>query len=416
MKGPLESVRVVDLSLLLPGPLCSMYLGDMGAEVIKVENPRMPDLTRLMGSRILPKGVDTAGAEEKAAASETQDAQRPGESGMYLALNRNKKAITLNLKRQEGRDVLMRLLEKADILLEGFRPGTLEEMGIGYSQLKEKFPKLIYCAISGYGASGPYINLAGHDGNYISYSGILDITGEKNGPPVLPGFQTADIGGGTLTALSAILAALYCREKTGKGQFLDISMMDGVFPFLVLHAGEMFASGKIPERGAMTLSGELPNYNVYRCKDGKYVMLGALEERFFRNFLRQIGKENLLDGVEMKPESLEKLKSTLTDIFLSRTRKEWEELFSNPDACLSPVNNLREAFDDPQLRERGMVVTIKHPVLGDILTIGAPFKFSDTPCTYRLHPPSHGEHTEEVLQTLGYTAPEISELRKKRAV
>ena len=218
--GPLDGVRVIDLSLLLPGPLCSMYLGDMGADVIKVENPRMPDLTRMMGARLQSPSGESS------------------ESGLFLMLNRNKRAITINLKRPEGREVLLRLLEDADILIEGFRPGTLDEMGIGYEQLRERFGRLIYCAISGYGASGPYRDLAGHDGNYIGYAGLLDINGEAGGPPVLPGVQIADIGGGTQMALSAILAALFARERTGEGQFLDISMLDGAFSFLSLHAGE----------------------------------------------------------------------------------------------------------------------------------------------------------------------------------
>ncbi len=396
--GPLSGVRVVDLSLLLPGPLCGMYLGDMGADVIKVENPRMPDLTRLMGDRV--RGPD--GGE--------------GESGLYLMVNRNKRAITVNLKRDEGRAVLLKLLETADILLEGFRPDTLSEMGIGYPELKDRFPRLIYCAISGYGASGPYKKLAGHDANYIGYSGLLDITGEAGGPPVLPGFQVADIAGGTLTAMSSILAALYAREKTGRGQFLDVSMMDGAFSLLTLHAGEYIATQRSPERGKMTLSGGIPNYHVYACKDGRYVVLGALEERFFRSFLRAVGEERLLEGVELSPAGLARIKPEIERIFRSRNRDDWRDLFLNTDVCLAPVNTVAEAFADPQLRERGMVQTLAHPSLGEILLIGSPFRFSDTPCSYRRAPPGHGEHTEAILEELGFGLEERQELRKKRAI
>ncbi len=403
--GPLAGVRVVDLSLLLPGPLCSMHLGDMGADVIKIENPRMPDMTRLMGARLGKDGQKNAG--------ERND---DNESGLYLMVNRNKRAMTINIKRPEGREVLHKLLEDADILLEGFRPGTLEAMGIGYPQLKEKYPRLIYCAISGYGASGPYERLAGHDGNYIAYSGLLDITGHAGGAPVLPGFQVADIGGGTLIALSSILAALYAREKTGRGQFVDISMMDGAFSFLSLHAGEYMASGENPRRGEMDLSGGLPNYNVYECKDGRYVMLGALEERFFRGFLRQIGREEILDGVELTAAALAKIKPQLEQIFRERNRDEWSELFANPETCLAPVNSIEEAFADPQLNERGMVRRMQHPRLGEILQIGAPFAFSDTPCDYPLAPPEHGEHTDEILSELGFSPEQTTELRKKRAI
>ncbi len=395
MNGPLHGVKVVDLSLLLPGPLCSMYLGDMGAEVIKVENPRQSDLIRYSGAKV-----------EKDGDSET---------GMYLAINRNKKAITINLKRPEGREVLFDLLKDADILLEGFRPGTLNKLGCGYEQLKEKFPRLIYCAISGYGATGPYVNLAGHDGNYISYSGLLGITGTTE-TPVLPGFQVADIGGGTQVALSSMLAALYAREKTGKGQFLDVSMMDGAFSFLSLHSGEYIASKETPERGRMMLSGGLPNYDIYRCKDGKFIMFGALEERFFRTFLRQVDKEDLLEGVEINAENMAKLKPKVAQIFASRNRDDWRDLFMNADTCLSPVNDIGEAFENEQLKERGMVITMQHPRLGEITMIGSPYHFSETPCTYRHHPPGHGEHTHDVLSDLGYSDEKISELKGKKAI
>lgn len=397
MSGALEGIRVIDLSLLLPGPLCSMHLGDMGADVIKVENPRMPDLVRLMGSR-------HAGPDGES------------ESGMFLAVNRNKRSITLNLKRPEGREILLKLLEGADILLEGFRPGALEDMGIGYKQLKEKFPRLIYCAISGYGDSGPYRRLAGHDGDYIAYSGLLGITGEAGGAPVLPGVQIADIGGGTLTALAAILAALYARERTGRGQFLDISMMDGAFAFLSIHAGEYLATGREPRRGAMSLSGALPNYNVYRTKDDRYVMLGALEERFFRSFLRQVGREDLIADRELTPEGLADIKPELEAIFRDKTRDEWAELFANADTCLAPVNTPGEAFEDPQLRQRGMVVEMEDPRLGPVTMIGSPFHMSDTPASYRRFPPAHGQHTAEVLEELGLDEKRRAELKKKRVI
>jgi len=364
-----------------------------------------------MGARVEPaavKGGRNAGART--------DEGTSGETGMFLMINRNKRAMTLNLKRPEGREILLSLLEDADILLEGFRPDAMKGMGFGYDDLKEKYPRLIYCAISGYGANGPYKPLAGHDGNYIAHSGLLGITGIADGPPVLPGFQTADIGGGTLPALASILAALYAREKTGRGQFLDISMMDGAFSFLTLHAGECLASGKNPERGRMALSGALPNYNVYRCRDGRYVMLGALEERFFRAFLRKAGREELLEGRTVTAEGVADLKPEIEAIFASRTRDEWSEFFENPETCLAPVNSIQEALKDPQLRERGMIITMEHPALGEILLIGSPFRFSETPCTYRLHPPAHGEHTDGILASLGLGEEEIAELRKKRVI
>ncbi|MFZ5628349.1 MAG: CaiB/BaiF CoA transferase family protein [Spirochaetota bacterium] len=394
--GPLTGVKVLDLSLLLPGPLCSQHLADMGAEVIKVENPRLGDMTRYLTTKV-SKG-DFA------------------EAGAFLQLNRNKKSITVNIKREGGRDVIMRLLKDADILLEGFRPDTLNELGIGYEQLKEKFPRLIYCAISGYGATGHYKEHAGHDANYIARSGLLSLNGVKGGPPVVPGFQVADIAGGTLTALAAILAALYAREKTGKGQFIDVSMQDGATPFLSLLLGDYIATGKEPERGNDMLSGMLPNYKIYETKDGKYVMLAALEEKFFQTFLRQIEREDILKNMSRDEAGFNAATTELEKIFKSKTYSEWAPLFENPDSCFSGLSSLGEVLKDKHLRERGTVLEIDHPKLGKVPVIGSPFHFSETPVSYRLAPPEMGQHTEDVLKSAGFSAAEIEQLKKDKCV
>lgn len=397
MQSPLTGIRVVDLTQLLPGPLCSQHLADLGAEVIKIENPKVADATRLWGEKIKKNGYE--------------------ESYMFLLLNRNKKSITLNIKRERGREILFKLLEKADVLLEGFRAGTMDELGLGYESLKEKFPRLVYCAISGYGANGPYKNLAGHDANFLARSGLLSLNGAKDGPPILPGFQVADIGGGTLVALAGILAALYAREKTGRGQFVDVSMLDGAFNFLHLYAANFLATQKNPKRGDEVLSGKLPNYSVYQTMDGRYVMLAALEERFFRTFLRQIGKEDILEGKNFHEErDLEKIRQDLMDFFSKKTMSELEPLFNMSDTCLSPVNELSDAFEDPQLKSRGLIIRLKHPKLGEYTTIGSPFVFSETKVGYRLHPPAIGEHTMEILKELGYSEGEIEDLRKNRVI
>jgi crotonobetainyl-CoA:carnitine CoA-transferase CaiB-like acyl-CoA transferase len=368
----------------------------MGAEVIKVENPRVGDMTRYLTSKVSKDDFAEAGA--------------------FLQLNRNKKSITVNIKREGGREVILRLLKDADILLEGFRPDTLNDLGIGYEQLKEKFPRLIYCAISGYGATGHYKEHAGHDANYIARSGLLALNGVKNGPPVIPGFQVADIAGGTLTALAAILAALYAREKTGKGQFIDVSMQDGATQLLSLTLGEYIATGKEPERGSEMLSGLLPNYRVYETKDGKYVVLAALEEKFFQTFLRQIGREDILKNMARNEAGYAATVRELERVFKSRTYAEWAPLFENPDICFCGVSSLGEMLEDQHLRERGTVIEIDHPKLGKLPVIGSPFHFSETPVSYRLAPPAMGEHTEEVLKSAGFSLAEIEQLKKDKCI
>ncbi len=392
IKGALDGIRVIDLSLLLPGPLCSMYLGDMGAEVIKVENPRAYDATRAMQKN------------------------KEGLAGSFQLLNRNKKAITLNLKKEGSREVLFRLLESADILLEGFRPDALDEMGFGYDVLKEKFPRLIYCGISGYGISGPYKDIAGHDGNYLALSGLMDQMGRKDSPPSLAGFQVADIGGGTLVALSSILAALYSREKTGRGQRIDVSMMEGSLQFLSLYTGGFLSEKKDPKRGNEILSGKLPNYSVYEIQDGRYVFLGALEERFFNTFIRQANLENILEEFPYEEKNYEHIRKKLENYFICQTEGSLKSLFENKDTCLSPVKKISEVFDDPHLIARKTVFHFEHPVYGKIPQFAAPFRFSDTPCTYRTYAPEHGEHNFDVFSDLGYSKEEIFELKKNRII
>ncbi|HMV41418.1 MAG TPA: CoA transferase [Leptospiraceae bacterium] len=391
MSGPLNGVKVIDLSLLLPGPLCSMYLGDMGAEVIKIENPRAYDGTRAMVK------------------------SESGMPGLFFMTNRNKKAITLNLKKSESKEILFKLLEKADILLEGFRPDALDEMGIGYDVLKEKFPRLIYCGISGYGTSGPYKDWAGHDGNYLALAGVLDQLGEKD-KPSLAGFQLADIGGGTLVALASILAALYSREKTGKGQKIDVSMMESSLQFISLYAGIYLSNGKLPERGNELLSGKLSNYHIYKTKENRFVFLGALEERFFRTFLRQIGKEHLLEEGKNLEEISSEMKETLTEYFEEKTFSDLDFLFQNPDCCLTPIKNLDEVLKDPHLMERSSIFKKNHPTFGEYFQFAAPFRFSNTPCEYTLHPPEHGEHNFEIFTGLGYSKEEIEKFKKGRII
>jgi crotonobetainyl-CoA:carnitine CoA-transferase CaiB-like acyl-CoA transferase len=368
-----------------------MYLGDMGADVLKIENPKIGDGTRYESDK-----------EGK-------------QSLLFELINRNKKAVTLNLKRPEGKELLFKMAQDADILVEGFRPGAMAKMGLDYDTLQEHSPHLIYCAISGYGATGPYRDLAGHDANYLAYSGVLSQMGPPERPS-LAGVQLADIAGGSLTALSSILAALFARERTGQGQFLDISMMDGAFALQHLQMGDMLQNGESPNRGDWMLSGGLPNYRIYETKDGRFVVLAALEERFFRHFLHYVGLDDYAQGNLRNAETLSRLGEILTDLFARKELWQWQEAFSHPDLCLAPVKELDEAVQDPQLKARGMVFEMDHPEHGKILQLGAPFPFSKTPVQYRLSPPRHGEHNREVYGGLGLSSEEMDQLRQKRVI
>ncbi len=390
MKLPLEGITVIDLSMLLPGPLCSMYLGDMGAEVIKIENPRAAD-----GSRYMV-------------------AEKNGIPGLFLLLNRNKKSITLNLKRRESSEIFFKLLEKADILLEGFRPGTLDEMGYGYEVLKEKFPRLIYCGISGYGEEGSLRDFAGHDGNYLALSGVLEQMGSIDSPS-MAGAQFADIGGGSLMALNSILLALYQREKTKLGQKIIISMMESSLQFLTLYAGLYVSTKTPPERGNEILSGKLPNYNIYKIQGGRFVFLGALEERFFRTFLRHIGKENLLEDIPITEKNYQRWKEILIHYFAGQNLESLKPLFENTECCLTPIRNLEEIFADEEFRKKKLIFEMKHPKYGSILQLGSPFP-NLRGQENRLPPPEHGEHTEEILKSLGFSNSKIQNFKKNKII
>ena len=391
MKLPLEGVKVLDLSLLLPGPLCSMYLADLGAEVIKVENPRAYDATRAMIKS--DKGLP----------------------GLFYMLKRNKKAITLNLKKDASKEILFKLLENTDILLEGFRPDALDEMGIGYSVLKDKFPRLIYCGISGYGNTGPYKDFAGHDGNYLALSGVLEQIGNIEEPSPL-GIQIADIGGGSLIALASILAALYSREKTGKGEKIDVSMMEASLQFLSLYAGIYLSTGKLPSRGKELLSGKLANYNIYKTKENRFVFLGALEERFFRAFLRQIGKEEIIQISDDIEKNSENIKNILKDYFQSKTIQELNPIFENTECCLSLIKNLEEVLRDPHLLERKSIVKKLDLKYGEYFQFASPFRFSNFELNKFERPPEHGEHNSEILNSLGFSSEKIQEFKLKKII
>jgi crotonobetainyl-CoA:carnitine CoA-transferase CaiB-like acyl-CoA transferase len=387
----LEGIRVLDLSRLLPGPYCSLILADMGAEVIKVEEPGFGDYIRWMPPMLR------------------------GKSYRYLILNRNKKSITLDLKSSEGREIFLKLVSKSDVVLESFRPGVAKRLRISYDELKTVNPRIIYCAISGYGQDGPYRDLSGHDINYIGYGGALGITGRKGELPVIPGVQVADIGAGGMLAAISILTALVARTKTGKGQLVDVSMLDGVVSWLTIHAAEYFGSDKSPQRGEMMLSGALAAYNIYETKDRKYLTLGILEEWFWKNLCKALQRDDLSRTNFVDLNQQPRIFSTLKETFKTKTLGEWISILNAADVPCGPVNSIEDVFKDPQVLHRKMIVEIEHPIAGKIKQIGIPIKLSETPGKIRSSPPELGQHTEEVLtEIVGLTRDEIKRLREAK--
>src|SRR2546423_4525275 len=379
--GPLADLRVLDLSRLLPGGFCSLLLADLGAEVLKVEDTGMGDYVRWA-----PPYYE--GAEESA------------KSALFLALNRNKRSIRVNLKDEGGRDVLLRLAREYDVLLESFRPGVLDRLGVGYERLREENPGLVYCAISGYGQDGPFRDRSGHDMNYLGLIGLLGLTGDRGGPPVQAAGQIADIGGGALMAAFGILAALRERDRSGEGQFVDVSMADGSLSWLAMVAARYFCEGLTPHRGDPELAGSLVCYRPYKCADG-WVTLGALEPKFWRNWCVGVGREDLVERQFDPPGS--PAHADVEGIFVERTRADWQHFASEHDCCLEPVLGLDEALDSELVRAREMVAELEQPgAQRPVKLLGVPVKLSGTPGDPARGPgPGLGEDTGQGLSAGG---------------
>jgi len=399
---PLAGVRVLDLSRLLPGGFCSLLLADLGADVLKIEDTGMGDYVRW--SPPYHEGV-----EESA------------KGALFLALNRNKRSIRLNLKSEPGREVLLRLARDADVLLESFRPGVLERLGVGYERLREQSPGLVYCAITGYGQDGPARDRSGHDINYLGLGGLLGLTGDADGPPVQSAGQIADIGGGALMAVAGILAALRERDGSpsrpgsGEGQLVDVSMFDGALSWLAMVAARALSEGRAQRRGEPELAGSLVCYRPYRCSDG-WVAMGALEPKFWAAWCRGVGREDLIERQFERAGS--EAHRAVEEVFAARTRDEWQRFASEHDCCLEPVLELGEALDSELVRAREMVVELDQPGAREpVRLLGAPVKLSRTPAdTNRLPGPVLGEHTDAVLAGLGYDAAQIEALKAAGAV
>lgn len=391
--GPLTGLRVLDLTRLLPGPFAGQMLTELGAETLKIEEPGLGD-----GSRTMPPFVAGVGVG-------------------FLMLNRGKRSVALNLKHPDGRAALLRLAERADILLEGFRPGGMARLGLAYETLLERNPRLIICAITGYGQSGPYSQRAGHDLNYLGYAGVLGHLARPGAPPPLPGAQFADVAGGSLMAVIGVLAALVARGVTGRGQVVDVAMLDGSLALAPLLIAATLGAGAEPLPGAGLLTGALPGYNIYETADGRYVTLGALEPKFWAEFCQRAGRPDLIP--RQYPRDAAERDATVAEVaalFRSRPRDEWLALLADADTCVGPVNTLAEAFADPQVVARGVIGRMEDGGAGGEPMLRSVPLLSATPARLLGGAPALGSATAEALGEVGYAAEEIAALTASGAI
>jgi crotonobetainyl-CoA:carnitine CoA-transferase CaiB-like acyl-CoA transferase len=375
-KGTLSGITVLDLSRMLPGPYASMILADHGARVIAIED------RRFMADDLF---IDT--------------------------VNRNKEHMSLNLKHADGQKIFRQLLQGADVVMEGFRPGVVSRLGVDYDSVRRVNPGIIYCAITGYGQTGPLRDRAGHDVNYMAQAGVLDLVGEKDRPPVIPAVQIADIAGGGLNAAIGILLALFAREKTGEGQYIDISMTDGILGLLSLPLYTMQRRGRPPQRGDTALSHRYACYNVYETRDGRFISVGAVENRFWEKLCRSLEVPEF-GPLQYDEDRREEITVTLRRIFQSKTLRDWEEILTDVDACWAPVRTIEEVLNEPLFREREMVVEIEGKGSPQKPLLGIPVKLNLTAGSIRSAPVSFGQNTRDILQELGYAEEDIARLAK----
>lgn len=379
-KGALSGVKVVDLSRLLPGPYCSMILADHGAKVIAVEDKRYQA------------------------------------AGHYLSiLNRNKQHMSLDLKTPQGKEIFSRLVKDADVVLEGFRPGVAQRLGVDYESIKKINKQIIYCSITGYGQTGSYQNRAGHDVNYLSLSGLLGQMGDADRPPSIPGVQIADMAGGGMNGAMGILLALLSMERTGEGQYIDISMTDGMVGFLPVALFFHQLTGQFPQRSDSMLSHRYACYNTYETADGRYFSVGAVEGRFWEKLCEHLKVSEYIP-LQYDENQRQEIIETFRKIFKSKTLAEWEQEMAELDACCEPILSLEEVMEAPLFKEREMIIETKGQNGEKVHMPGVPVKLSKTPGTIRTQPVEFGESTFAVLKDLGYSDREIEIFSKQNVV
>ena len=377
----LEGIKILDLSRLFPGPYCSMILADLGAEVLRIEDRRFA-----------------------------------GEGSGMPTVMRNKRHMTLNLKHPQAKEIFYRLAREGDVILEGFRPGVTKRLGIDYETIRKINGKIIYCSVTGYGQDGPYKDMVGHDVNYLSFGGVLGLNGEAGGDPVIPPIQVADMAAGGMNAALGIMAALIARQRTGQGQYIDISMLDGIVAMLPFPVSLLWGRGQSPRRGDTLLSGRFPCYSVYETKDGGFISLGALEPRFWEALCRKLGRDDFIVGQYEEGRKKEEIFSFLRQTFKGKTREEWLQELQELDVCVGKVLSLEETLRDPQVVSRRMVTEFHDPRKGKMKLLSSPLKLADTPPDIRTAPANFGEHTEEVLGGLGFNSGQIEEMKKAGVV
>ena len=392
MYQPLAGIKILDCTRLLPYQYCTMILGDLGAEVLKVEEPQEGDYGRW------------------------GDSARTYESVAFVMANRNKKSMKLNLKHEKGKEILKELASDYDVLVESFRPGVMDRLGVGYKDIQKVNPRIVYCSATGFGQTGPYKDKVGHDINYLGISGILACTGEQTGRPVIPGIPLGDMAGGGLFPALTIIAALLGRERNGPGQYIDVGQADVLTSLNIRNFSEVLAQTKGQKARPVDLRGFSLCYNTFKTRDGKFIALGAIEPKFWRNFCRTIGREDWIQHHFSGYQDGRKETEELKELFAGKTQKEWVEIFAGTDTCCTPVLTPAETLEDRHLRERETITAMDDPKRGETIQIGFPAKFSDGLNFKRSPAPMFGEHTAEVLTNLGYTSEEIETLKNEGVI